>query len=228
MRKPKKNNPEQQKPMESALEAPVAPASAAPSGADSEPIARRAAVPALLFGVLAALLFWGDLHILGHGGGLDAQVHYPFLSTNDLAGYSIREPKDPRLVNGEKLYNLLCASCHQADGLGGVSQGCPPLAGSDWVLADGPGQLAAIVLKGLSGPIEVSGKQYGTGVMVGFGNEGGMSDDDVASVLSFIRNHWSNKAPLVEAADVKKVRALVKDHSGPMTVPDLEKIPLKP
>ena len=46
----------------------------------SEPVASRAAVPALLFAVLAAFLFWGDTFVLSQGGELDALVHYPFVS----------------------------------------------------------------------------------------------------------------------------------------------------
>lgn len=206
--------------------APSAPVAAAGRVQDSEPVAGNIGIPALLFGVLAALLFWGDMHIQGHGGNLDAQVHYPFASTNELAGYSIREPRDPRLVLGEKTYGIVCASCHQPDGLGGVTQGCPPLAGSDWVLEKDPSRIAAIALKGLTGPVTVSGKQYGTGVMVGFDT---LSDEEIAAVLSFIRNNWSNKAPLVEVSEVKKVRAAIKGHSGNLTVADLEKLfPLKP
>jgi len=123
----------------------------------SEPVARRAAVPALLIALLAAFLFWGDMHILSQGGELDARVHYPFVSSNELASLSIREPEDPRLTRGRAVYSLVCKACHQEDGLGGVAQGCPPLAGSDWVLSDDPSRIIAIVLKGLTGPVNVSG-----------------------------------------------------------------------
>jgi len=230
MKQPNDNQP--QPPATPAQPAAGAQSSAAPASAPaqaaysalseigSEPVARRAAVPALLFAVLAALLFWGDTHILSQGGELDARVQYPFVSSNELASLSIREPEDPRMTQGRATYSFVCKACHQEDGLGGVAQGCPPLVGSDWVLAGDPSRISAIVLKGLTGPIQVIGKEYGTGTMLAFES---MSDEEIASVLSFIRNNWSNKGPMVEPSLVKKIRGQVKDHPGYMTVPELKK-----
>jgi len=186
---------------------------------DGEPMARSAAVPAALFVILGALLFWGDMHLVTQGGELDARVQYPFESIKEIESFHIKAAVDPRVARGEVLYNLVCNSCHQPDGGGGVAQGCPPLAGSDWVLAKDPIRIIPIVLKGLSGPIVVNGKSYGTGTMTPFGDS--LSDEDIASVLSFVRNNWGNKAPLVDIADVKKIRAQFKDRGGYMDVPTL-------
>ena len=192
---------------------------------DGEPMARSAAVPAALFVILGALLFWGDLHLVTQGGELDARVQYPFESVKQIESFHIKAAVDPRIARGEQVYNLVCNSCHQADGGGGVAQGCPPLAGSDWVLTKDPSRIISIVIKGLSGPIVVSGKSYGTGVMTPFGDS--LNDEDIASVLSFVRNNWGNKAPLVDAADVKKMRAQFKDRGGYMDVPTLMGVQLK-
>ena len=175
-------------------------------------------MPALLFALLAAFLFWGDTHILSQGGDLDARVHYPFVSSNELASLSIREPEDPRMTQGRAVFSMVCKACHMEDGLGNVGNGCPPLVGSDWALAGDPSRISAIVLKGLTGPITVSGKEYGTGTMLALES---FSDDEIAGVLSFIRNNWSNKAPMIEPSLVKKVRGQVKDHPGYMNVPEL-------
>ena len=196
----------------------LAAASAALGESGSEPVARRLAAPALLFALLALFLFWGDTHILSQGGEFDAQVYYPFASSNELASFSIREAEDPRIPKGRAVFSMVCQACHQADGLGGVSQGCPPLAGSDWVLRDNPERIIAIVLKGLTGPVTVSGRDYGTGAMVGLES---FSDEEIAGVLSFVRNNWSNKATLVEVSDVKKVRDKLKGRTAPMTSPEL-------
>ena len=129
------------------------------------------------------------------------------------------------MTEGRTVYSRAgCIACHQPDGLGGVAQGCPPLAGSDWVLANDPSRIIAIVLKGLTGPITVNGKEYGTGQMVALGT---LSDEEIAGVLSVIRSNWGNKAPLVEVSDVKKIREQFKGKLDPMTVPELMKIPLK-
>jgi len=81
---------------------------------------------------------------------------------------------------------------------------CPPLAGSDWVLAKDPSRIIPIVIKGLSGPSVVSGKSYGTGVMTPFGDS--LSDEDMRVCFHIVRNNWGNKAPLVDVAEVKKIR----------------------
>lgn len=186
----------------------------------AEPIARHAAAPALLFGVLAAFLFWGDTHILSQGGEFDPRVHYPFVSSNDLASFAVREPEDPLITRGRGVFSAVCKACHMDDGLGNVGNGCPPLVGSDWALAGDPSRISAIVLKGLTGPITVSGKEYGTGTMLALDS---YSDEDIAGVLSFVRSNWGNKAPPVNPALVKKVRALVQDHPGNINAPELKK-----
>lgn len=234
MKKPRKKK--QKQPAKTPQAAPIVEKSAvvasgrAPASAvgDSglEPMARSAAVPALLFAILGALLFWGDMHLVSQGGEMDARVHYPFESVKQVDSLHIKAAVDPRLTKGEAIYNVVgCNACHQPNGQGDLTKGCPPLAGSDWVLAKDPSRLAGIVLKGLSGPIVVSGKTYGTGVMTPFADT--LSDEDIASVLSFIRNSWGNKAPLVESAEVKKIRAQYKDRGGYMDVPELMKIQLK-
>jgi len=204
---------------------PPAQAQAASRDRGLEPIARHTAVPALVFAGLVAFLFWGDMHLTSQGGELDARVHYPFESVKQIDSLHIKAAVDPRLSKGEGIYNLVCKACHQEDGMGGVAQGCPPLVGSEWVLSKDPSRIAGIVLKGLTGPITVSGKSYGTGTMTPFGDS--LSDDDIASVLSYVRNNWSNRAPLVDIADLKKMRAQFKDRPGYLDVSTLMTVPLK-
>jgi mono/diheme cytochrome c family protein len=193
---------------------------------DNEPLMRRAAVPALLFGVLGAFLFWADLHMMSQAGDLDARVHYPFTSVKEIDAMHVRAAVDPRLPLGESLYNRACAGCHQTDGGGGVAQNCPPLAGSDWVNVKDPSRLIRIVLKGASGPITVKGKVWSGGAMLPF--EESFNDAEIASILSYIRNSWGNKNPLVDAADVTRVRGEIKDKRGYFSEAELLQVPLKP
>ena len=58
-----------------------------------------------------------------------------------------------------------------------------------------------IVLHGLSGEITVNGKKY-NGVMPAMQ----LGDDEVASILTYVRNSWGNKGDLVKAAEVRKAR----------------------
>ena len=196
------------------------------ASSNSEPLMHRAAVPALLIGILGAFLFWADLHIMGQAGDLDARVHYPFASVKDIDSMHVKAAVDPRLPLGESLYNRACSGCHQTDGGGGVAQNCPPLAGSDWVNVTDPARLIRIVLKGANGPITVKGKVWSGGAMTPF--EESFNDAEIAAILSYVRNAWGNKNPLVEASDVTRIRGELKDKRGYFTEAELLQIPLKP
>ena len=66
-------------------------------------------------------------------------------------------------------------------------------------------RLIKLTLYGLMGPMEVNGKKYdGLVPMTPFG--GMLKDEEVASVLTFVRNSFGNKADPIEAAQVKKIR----------------------
>lgn len=98
---------------------------------------------------------------------------------------------------GQKVYTTNCSSCHQANGKGqpGVF---PPLAGNATVT--GPAdKVISIVKNGLSGKITVNGTTY-NGQMPAW--KGTLSDGDIASVVTYIRSSWGNKASAVTAAQV--------------------------
>ena len=95
-------------------------------------------------------------------------------------------------------------TCHQANGKG-LDPAFPSLAGSPWVTEDSE-RLIKLTLYGLTGPLEVNGKKYdGQVPMTPFG--GMLNDNDVAAVLTFVRNSFGNNAAPIPAADVQKVRA---------------------
>ena len=94
----------------------------------------------------------------------------------------------------------------------------PPLDGSKWVTGS-PEVLTRIVLNGLQGPIEVKGDKYGLVPMVPTIWKD-WSDSDIAAVLSYIRNAWSNEASEVDAASVTDIRA-ESGERGPWTVEEL-------
>lgn len=102
---------------------------------------------------------------------------------------------------GEVTYLTVCASCHQRDGRG-VPSVFPPLAGSDYLMADKERSIR-IVLGGLSGPIQVLGQTYNSS-MPALPN---LSDQQVADVLTYIRNNFGNRGAPVTAAEVAAVRA---------------------
>jgi len=105
------------------------------------------------------------------------------------------------IASGKKVYTLYCLSCHQMDG-GGVQNMNPPLIKTTYVLGD-KGKLAKIVLKGFSDNVEINGDTY-SNVMPSLSI---LKDQEIADVLTYVRNSFGNKASAVTAADVKKARA---------------------
>ena len=98
-----------------------------------------------------------------------------------------------------------CATCHQPDGRGLSASQFPPLTGTKWVSGN-EDRLIKIALKGLMGPMDVDGKIYpGQVPMTPFG--GLLKDDEIAAVLTYVRNSFGNQATPITPAQVKKVRA---------------------
>lgn len=98
---------------------------------------------------------------------------------------------------GMKVFTTNCSSCHQANGKGqpGVF---PPLAGNA-VVTGSADKVITIVKNGLSGKITVNGSTY-NGQMPAW--KGTLSDSDIASVVTYIRSSWGNKASAVTPAQV--------------------------
>ena len=59
----------------------------------------------------------------------------------------------------------------------------------------------------MAGPIKVAGKDYGLVPMVPT-IWVGWSDDDIAAVLTYIRNEWGNEAALVTPETVGRIRSV--------------------
>lgn len=108
------------------------------------------------------------------------------------------------LERGRKIYDTYCLACHQADG-SGVPRLNPPLIKTKWVIGDKK-QLITVILKGMDEPIEVDGEDYNN-VMA---SHAFLNDQEVADVLTYIRNSFGNKATAVTAAEVKGVRGSLK------------------
>jgi mono/diheme cytochrome c family protein/glucose/arabinose dehydrogenase len=126
---------------------------------------------------------------------------------------------------GTVLFKTVCQTCHGTDG-NGIQSLAPPLNQSGVVTGD-KHRLISIVLYGLTGPVEVGGKTYKapeiSGDMPGIGSNNEFSDKDIAQVLSFIRNCWSNKAPVVTEKDVQDVRKQYKGRQKSFTIEELGK-----
>lgn len=100
---------------------------------------------------------------------------------------------------GQTIYEQNCLTCHQANG-SGVPNLNPPLRNTDWVLGD-KNRLINVLLKGLQGQ-EVEGETYDN-VMPAHDF---LTDDQIASVLTYIRSSFGNKATAITADEVKAQR----------------------
>jgi mono/diheme cytochrome c family protein len=116
-----------------------------------------------------------------------------------------------RYEHGKKLYlgSAGCAGCHGNQGQG-MEHMAPPLDQSEWVTGDKE-VLVKVLLHGLTGPIKVAGKRYKLPlVMPGIGQRSDLKDEDLAALLTYIRNFETNDATPVSAKEVAKVRAATK------------------
>lgn len=103
------------------------------------------------------------------------------------------------IQKGKIVFEQNCLVCHQVDG-SGVPHLNPPLIKTSFVLGDKK-KLIGIVLKGLS-DVEIDGESYSNPMpSMNF-----LSDDDIANVLTYVRNSFTNKGSAVTAAEVKAGR----------------------
>ena len=107
----------------------------------------------------------------------------------------------PAVVNdsGRMLYEQHCLACHQADG-SGVPNLAAPLVKGDFVGGEKK-KLVEIILNGLQG-VEIKGENYAN-PMPAFDY---LSDADIASVLTYVRTNFTNKATPVTREEVQEIR----------------------
>jgi mono/diheme cytochrome c family protein len=102
-------------------------------------------------------------------------------------------------AKGSKIYSSKCNGCHGSDGKGDGAN-YPSLVGSGFVIGDSQ-QLAMVILNGIQGPTS-SGKIYGAGIMPPQG--AGMSAEDLAGVMTYIRNNFGNSTGDVTSVEMAK------------------------
>ncbi len=110
------------------------------------------------------------------------------------------------MQSGAKIYQDRCASCHMDNGEG-VSRVYPPLANNQAVRLRNPINAIRLVLNGGFPPsTEGNPRPYG---MPPFYQE--LSDEQVAAVVTYIRQSWGNTASPTRAVDVQKSRGVPAD-----------------
>ena len=133
-------------------------------------------------------------------------IHIKVLSEEDYSKWAAAEVKkaaakaddpakvwamDDIMARGEKVYSQNCAACHQASGKGGGP--VKPLDGAAVVNDTDKTKQIMVLLNGQNNGTMPSWKA--------------LSDTDIASVITYTKNHWSNKTgQLVQPADVLAMR----------------------
>lgn len=120
-----------------------------------------------------------------------------------------------RFDKGKVLYTTLCGTCHQPSGTG-MEGLAPPLLDSEWVLGpvDRP---VRIILHGLTGPVPVSGRTWDLSMP-----PLPLADEDIASILTYLRREWEHTASPVEPGEVTKIRAAHAARSQAWTAAELK------
>lgn len=106
------------------------------------------------------------------------------------------------IIAGEKVFKKYCISCHQADG-SGVPNLNPPLINTTYVMGDKE-KLIKIILNGLNEEVEIDDEVFAN-PMPALGSV--LKDQQIADVLTFVRNSFGNKASAITANEVKAVRS---------------------
>ena len=105
-----------------------------------------------------------------------------------------------KALPGQKIYAMYCVSCHQRNGKGDGNR-FPPLDSSEWVMGDKK-RLVDVVMNGLNKPIQVKGKPYNN-LMPSFSF---LRDDELAEVLTYIRQNFNNNSSAINAQEVSSFR----------------------
>ena len=179
-------------------------------------------IPLWMVSLFMALVFWGGAYLAFNSGGFQSDVFNPTQVSWTGGGAAAKGPPDPMVV-GKRLYTANCVACHQATGQGVAGQ-FPTLVGSEWVVGGdwvGDNHLVKILLHGLQGPIQVKGNTY-NGAMPPWKQ---LKDDQIASILTYIRNEWGNSAPPITAEKVAKIREETAAQTEPYTQNQLKALP---
>ena len=114
-----------------------------------------------------------------------------------------RSVSTAKMEEGKKVYNTNCGGCHMENGMG-VPRMNPPLVNSPYVMGH-PNSLIELVLRG--------SEFFGT-VRRGYNNQmasfHALTDEQIASLLTYIRNNYARTGDEIGADDVKNVRANLK------------------
>jgi mono/diheme cytochrome c family protein len=108
---------------------------------------------------------------------------------------------EAQMTAGAHAYDISCSACHGRDGKGSAL--FPPLAGNAAVRQVRADTVVRTVLAG--GKAAATPKTPTGPGMPSFGWR--LTDQQVADILTYVRNNWGNQAPAISAETVKRLRS---------------------
>jgi mono/diheme cytochrome c family protein len=122
---------------------------------------------------------------------------------------------DETMKRGLAVYSRTCIACHQANGMG-LAPVFPPLANSSIAVGDATLPIK-FILHGLMGPLTVGGTTYNSMMPA----VAGVNDQEIADVLTYVRQSFGNQGTLVTSDQVKAVREANASRTTPWTTTEL-------
>jgi mono/diheme cytochrome c family protein len=124
------------------------------------------------------------------------------------AATPLTSDEQQRFEAGRDIYRNVCQACHQQDGRG-QDRVAPGLIGSPLLFA--PAGIPARIL--------LNGKEGAIGLMPPIGSS--LGDEQIASVLTYVRREWGQTGAPVDPATVKALRAATAERTRPWTDDEL-------
>ena len=124
-------------------------------------------------------------------------------------------------LRGKNIYKRAgCGGCHGENGQGLDFAG-PPLANSEWVTGNSE-RLTALLLHGLTGPVNVAGTLYNPGIeMPGLKGNNNVSLAEITALIGFLKNSWGNQGNFSTIELVNKVLGATSNRSSAFTAKEL-------
>jgi len=141
----------------------------------------------------------------------------PILALTSLVAAAQAAPDAETMKRGQAVYARTCIACHQPTGAG-LPPVFPPLAGSEWITKSASIAVRNI-LHGMTGPVTVKGTTYNSMMPP----VAGLSDKDIADVVTYVNNSWGNAGPVVTEAEVAAIKKKYEGRKTPWTAAEYEK-----
>jgi len=129
------------------------------------------------------------------------KIQFKLVSLILFALFYVVQTNAQNMQKGKKIYETRCLACHQADG-GGVPNMNAPLDAASNVVGKDIARLVRIIRYGYNERIALDGFYYSNAMTA----NPDLKDNELADLLTYVRNSWSNKASVVTIAQVQAAK----------------------